>query len=35
MFSAGYAKTTRPAAAKDEAIALRVVTKLAKVASGI
>ena len=35
MFSAGYAKTTRPAAAKDVAIALRVVTRLAKVASGI
>ena len=35
MFSAGYAKTTRPAAASDEAIALRVATKLAKVASGV
>jgi hypothetical protein len=35
MFSAGYAKTTRPAAARDAAIALRVVTKLAKVAPSI
>lgn len=35
MFSAGYAKTTRPAAAKDVAIALRVVTKLAKVAPSV